>query len=329
MKILYVDLQYDYGMKHRGPNEIGDRGFRQVFQKLGHAVEVFYYDDYLQRLPELQVLLLEKAKLVAPDLIYFNLFGDQFDLSTLDQLKKEYKTINWFGDDQWRFDKFTSKYAPHFTYCVTTDPFALKKYHNLGLFNVVLSQWASMDYELDEISTSAYKYDVSFIGGSHSVRRWFISELEKRNIRVAAFGHGWPNGVLSLKEMGQLFAQSKINLNLSNSVNCDLRYLMHNFKNMIVALKSDKSASQIKARNFEIPYFGGFQLTEYVPFLESYLSIGQEVACFRDIDEAALLIKYYLQNDLEREKIKSAGVLKARQCHTYFQRHKNIFEQIK
>jgi len=327
MKILFVDLQYEYGMKHRGPNEIGEKGFHQVFKKLGHEVECFYYDEYLQNISSLQSALLEKARSNSPDLIYFILFGDQFELSTLDELRKYHKTINWFGDDQWRFESFTKKYAPHFTYSITTDPFAITKYYEAGIPNVFLSQWAALSYEIPTFG--AYKYDVSFVGGSHSVRRWFIKELEKRGIQVTAFGYGWPNGPVTLTQMAELFHTSKINLNLSNSINYDIRYLTNNIKNPVVAFKSPKIASQIKARNFEIPYFGGFQMTDYVPFLETYFDIGKEIVCYRDVDEATLLIDYYLKNDQKREEIKNAGMARARDEHSYFHRHQKIFEQIK
>ncbi|MEZ4814795.1 MAG: hypothetical protein R3A80_06255 [Bdellovibrionota bacterium] len=40
MKILYVDLEYDHGMKHRGPNVIG-QGFKKSFVDLGHEVDTF------------------------------------------------------------------------------------------------------------------------------------------------------------------------------------------------------------------------------------------------------------------------------------------------
>jgi spore maturation protein CgeB len=329
MKILYVDLQYEYGMKNRGPNEIGEKGFHQVFRRLGHQVECFYYDAYLQRTTELQKAVLDRAKEVSPDLIYFILFGEQFEISTLDLLSQNYKTMNWFGDDQWRFNSFTSKYAPHFTYSVTTDPFAIGKYHAVGVKNVFLSQWASINYDLESSGTNDYKYDVSFVGGCHSVRRWFIKELGKKGIRVAPFGFGWPAGPISLSEMAKVFETSKINLNLSNSTTYDIRYLTDNFKNVAVALKSDKVASQVKARNFEIPYFGGFQMADYVPFLENYLSIGKEVVCYRDVDEAALLIDYYLKNENERENIKKAGVLRARAEHSYFHRHQAVLGQLK
>ena len=66
-------------------------------------------------------------------------------------------------------------------------------------------------------------------------------------------------------------------------------------------------ASQIKARNFEIPYFGGFKLADYVPTLENYFDIGKDVVCYNDVDEAELLIRYYLENEEEREIIKNSA----------------------
>ena len=136
MKILYVDLQWDYGKKERGSNQIGEIGFHQVFTNLGHNVSCFYYDDYLVNPVNLQWDLLKAAADYQPDLIFFCLYTDQFKFETLDQLKSKYKTMNWFGDDQWRFDGFTAKYAPHFTYCITTDLFSAKKYKDIGVKNV-------------------------------------------------------------------------------------------------------------------------------------------------------------------------------------------------
>lgn len=328
MKILYVDLQHDYGDIKRGFNQIGEIGFHQVFKKLGHDVTCFYYDEYLKKTKELQGLLLAKADEVKPDLIFFCLYTNQFQFETLDILKSKYKTMNWFGDDQWRFDGFTSKYAPYFTYNVTTDLFSLTKYSKLGCKKVLLSQWAALNIEDVIPEHTDYAYDVSFVGGFNSARKWFIDELENQGIRVDAFGNGWPNGALSLSKMTELFQKSRINLNLSNSVTLDLRYLTHHYKNPIIAWKSKKSSSQIKARNFEIPYSGGFQLTDYVPTIEKYFELSKEIACYSNVDEAALLIKYYLENTAEREQIKAASVLRARNQHTYLNRFQEIFAQL-
>lgn len=326
MKILYVDMQYDYGKKSRGPNQIGQIGFLQVFKTLGHDVTEFYYDEYLGNTGPLQNELLKKADQVKPDLIFFCLYTDQFKPETLNALKSKYRTMNWFGDDQWRFDSFTSKYAPCFSVCVTTDPFAVVKYKKLGV-PVILSQWAALNDPIVTVSPG-YEFDVSFVGGGAAVRKWFIYEFEKAGIKVAAYGNSWPNGPVSLTRMQEIFAKSKINLNLSNSITYDLRFLKHNFKNILHAIRSSKNASQMKARNFEIPYFGGFQLTDYLPTMENYFEIGKEIVCYSSVEEAIQLTRYYLENDSLREQIKEAAVKRAREEHTYLHRFQEIFKSL-
>lgn len=327
MKILYVDLQYDYGKKERGLNIIGLDGFKKSFEDLGHSVVMFHYDEYLDNIIPMQKKLKDFADKVNPDLVFFLLFQDQFTIETLDYLKSKYTTINWFGDDHWRFNDFTSRYANHFTYCVTTDKFAIEKYKALGQHNIIYSQWAAIHSHLIP-EFKAYKYDITFVGGFHPYRKWFIDTLQKRGLHVKVFGNGWPNGPLSAEEMNQIFASSKINLNLSNSNSYDLRYLLSHWKAIPLLIKSKKSASQIKARNFEIPYFGGFQLTDYVPSLEDYLDVGKEIICYKDIDEAELLIRYYLKHDDEREAIKNCSHKKALNEHGYIHRLSYILEKL-
>lgn len=321
-------MQYEYGNAKRGINQIGQIGFYQVFKTLGHEVTTFYYDDYLVKTEKLQTALITKAEEISPDLIFFCLYTDQFKFETLDYLKSKYRTMNWFGDDQWRFESFTLKYAPYFTYSITTDPFSLKKYKDIKCEKVFLSQWAALNIPISNQQKLPYKFDVSFVGGSNSVRRWFVAELEKQGVKVQKFGYGWPNGVLNLDQMVELFQVSRINLNLSNSNNLDIRYLTHNLKNLLIAFRSPKAASQIKARNFEIPYYGGFQLTDYVPTIENYFELGKELVCYSNVDEAVQLIKFYLENNELREKIKDLSIKKARDKHTYLNRFQEIFSSL-
>lgn len=328
MKILFVDLKYDYGNPKRGMNLIGEIGYHQVFKSLGHDVVPFYYDEYLGQAhlkAKLQTDLLAFAEEQKPDLIYFILFQDQFEFSTLKKLKEKYTTMNWFGDDQWRFEIFTKKYAPYFTLNITTDYFALPKYKALGL-PVVYSQWAAFNYPVEYSNLVDYKYDVSFIGANNSVRTWMIAEFKKAGINVNCFGFNWPQGSVSLDQMVEIFKTSKVNLNLSNSMTYDLRYLTHSWKNPLIALRSPKTASQMKARNFEIPYYGGFQLTDYVPTLEHYFHIGEEAICYSTLKEAIDLTKFYLQNDDLREAVRKKSHLRAVNEHTYRHRHEKILK---
>ena len=354
MKILFVDLEFDYGDKRRGANHIGQAGFQQSFLKLGFDLEVFYYDRYLKNIDQLQVDLIQKAKEVNPDWIFFILFTDQFDLKTLDYLKSQYPTIAWFGDDTWRFDIYSKYLATYFTWCITTDNFSIPKYHEIGQKNVILSQWAAIDSHAIPQKQSKYQHEVSFVGGTSPYRQWFFSFLRKQGIDVDAFGIGWPNGQVTSTEMNSIFMNSKINLNISNSESYDLRYYFHfpiqtrnlmsrslkenikplvakgrEIKKVLTKGKGLKNFGAIKARNFEIPYFGGFQLSYYFPGIEEFFSIGEELACYGSIDEAALLIRYYLDNEDEREKIAERSHQRAVKEHGYFHRMKSIMEHIK
>lgn len=328
MKIIYVDMKYDYGDPKRGLSPIGNKGFYEVFKSLGHEVQSFYFDEYLNDLDSLQKNLIEFVDAQKPDMIYFMLYTDQFYPETLLKLKSKYITVSWFGDDHFRFDNFTYKYAPLFSYCVTTDHFSISKYKKIGVENIILSQWAALNVPIDDESDLPYQYEISFVGGFHPVRKWIIDEFRKAGLRVEAFGFKWPHGSVSLEKMIQIFKTSKINLNLTNSVNLDLRFLFNGPTNLLRSFISAKNVSQIKARSFEIPYYGGFQLTGYVPMLEDYYSIGKEVACYSEVSEAISLAKYYLENDELRENIKKAGVQKARQNHTYKHRHQEVFKKI-
>jgi spore maturation protein CgeB len=93
-------------------------------------------------------------------------------------------------------------------------------------------------------------------------------------------------------------------------------------------LRSPKNTSQIKARNFEIPFFNGFQLTDYAPSIENYFDLGKEVVCYKDVDEVIMLVKYYLENEIERESIKNAGHERAFKEHGYINRLKDIIGRI-
>jgi spore maturation protein CgeB len=320
-------MLYDYGKPERGLNNIGQLGFKKSIEDLGHEVIPFYYDEFLKKTDELQTEILKKADEVKPDLIFFILFQDQFYIETLKKLKDKYTTFNWFGDDSWRFDNFTSRYANHFTFCSTSDKFSIPKYHKIGQKNVMMGQWAVIKTPSPEnVEEIDYEFDVSFIGGFNYARGWFLKMLESRGIKVQAFGNGWPNGAVSLERMNEIFLKSKINLNLSNSKCFDIRYVLSHPMRLAHTLKTKKNATQMKARHFEINYNGGFQLADFAAGLDDYLDIGKEVVCYKDVDEASTLIKYYLNNDEEREKIKLKGFERSVREHTYQARLKAILD---
>lgn len=330
MKVVPVFLRYDYGIKSRG-DSVEYVGFYSALKQITDEVYPFWYDEYLTKGDELQKRVTKFIDDVRPDIVFFILMRDEFSFYTFDYLKSKYITINWFCDDQWRFKNFTKYYAPHFTHSVTTDKFALSKYKEMGYENVILSQWAPFGCSKNvDFESIKYKYDVSFVGGISGHRHWIVKELLKRGVKVECFGAGWENGRVSFEEMAEIFKTSKINLNISDSVYYDIRYIFSSVRSLREFVKSKKRIEVlITSRNFEIPAFGGFELTNYVPFLEDYFEIGREVAAYSSMENLVLQINYYLRNGEERRKIMVKGHEKAiNDEFTYLNRLKGIFEKM-
>jgi spore maturation protein CgeB len=329
MKIVPILLRYDYGVKTRG-DSLEYKGFYPALKKITDEIYPFWYDKYLPENKEkLQGDVIEFIDHIKPDIVFFILMRDEFSFETFDYLNNKYITINWFCDDHWRFDIFTKYYAPHFTYAITTDKFSLDKYKKIGYKNVILSQWASFglteNIDFDKVK---YKYDISFVGGVSGYRKWIIDQLKKKGIKVECFGYGWENGRVTFEEMTNIFKTSKINLNISNSINYDIRYVFSSLRSIKGLLKSKKRIEQVKARNFEIPAFGGFQLTNYVSSLEDYFKIGEEVATYTTLEDLILQIKYYLRDESSRKRIMINGYNRAINNHTYLHRLRKIIEKL-
>jgi spore maturation protein CgeB len=272
---------------------------------------------------------------------------------TLKELSRKYTTVNWFCDDQWRFETFTRLVSPVLGWSITTDKYSLKKYEDLKIERVILSQWATGCYMEDvDFSSLKYRFDVSFVGGKNSTREWIIEQLANRKIKVACFGSGWPEGRVTVQEMKEIFLLSRINLNLSNSVQGDRAYsvfarrklirsvfdiggkswieYLKDIRNSLNALLAHqpKRMEQVKARSFEIPGCGGFQLSQFALEIEDYFIPGKEIALFATIDDLERQITYYLGHENERKQIAEAGHRRAKE-YTYENRFKKIFEQMK
>ena len=327
-KVLTVLMQWEYCDPKKGFGGEKTAFFDTIAGLVGTA-EGFWYDEYISDLPLLRARLLESAEKFRPDLIFCNPYTDQLDPETLEKLRALGTTCAWFGDDTWRFESFSSKLSPHFSKVLTTDPFSVEKYRKLGI-TPILTQWAGKPAGTLKGPLSPgekYAFDVSFVGGYNQVRAWFVKMLGRRGIRVDCFGPGWPNGKVTFEEMERIFRESRINLNLSNSLNRDVRFVFGSPLNFARYLRSPKFAEQIKARNFEIPLFGGFQLTNYVPALEKYLAIGKEVAVYATPEDCAQQIEYYLRNDQERRSVAAEGCRRAAAEHTYDNRFTQIFRE--
>lgn len=117
--------------------------------------------------------------------------------------------------------------------------------------------------------------------------------------------------ILSDIEMIQMYSRSKINLGFSSCGNTHA---------------SDDRILQIRLRDFEVPMSGGFYMVEYMEELEEFFLIDREIVCYRNAEELADKIKFYLANDRVREQIRVAGYQRCIKDHTWHKRFQSAFK---
>ncbi|OQA89894.1 MAG: Spore protein YkvP [Elusimicrobia bacterium ADurb.Bin231] len=329
-KIIFVSMLYDYGIKDRGYSYDYYNMFNTLKKMFGESVLFFDYMTLFRQKGKqaMNAGLLDLVHAEKPDLVIFSLYQDEFIPEILTRIKEISKTLCYFWDDQWRIN-FSRKWAPYFSFITTPDYNGLKRWRDFGIQNVIYSPFGCNHYLWKKKDISK-KYDVSFVGMYHPYREWLIKMLKKFGFDVYVVGAGWGKDKYTpYQEIIDIFNQSKINLNLSNSISYDVRYIFSSFssaKNTLQLFKTGdkKNREQIKGRHFEIPGCGGFQISFYIEGLEHCYEIGKEIAIFEDADDLLEKVAYYLSHENEREEIASAGYLRTLEEHTYEKRIKHM-----
>jgi len=323
VKILYVAAKYDYGDPLRGFS-FEHQNFYDTLLHTGQ--EIIYFDfltEYQQRgKGAMNDRLLDIARVEKPELLFSVLTQEQLDIDVIRYISRhtDTTTFNWFCDDHWRFENFSSRWAPAFNWVSTTAASALPKYHRIGYANVVKTQWACNHFSYRHLDVES-QYDATFVGQPHGSRKNVIAALRNAGVTVGAWGHGWEAGRLEQEEMIKVFNQSRINLNLSNaSTRTDWKRWSPWHRSQTV--------QQIKGRNFEIPGCGGFLLTGTAENLNEYYMPDREVITFEDTDDLVRKARFYLVHETERQQIAEAGYRRTLAEHTYERRFHHIFQTI-
>ena len=328
MKIIFVAPKYNYGDPQKGYS-FEYHNFWPVLKKRGIY---FSIDQELRKYgrKKLNCHLLSLVNREKPDLVFFVLFTDEIKKKTIKKISQQTKTLNWFCDDNWRYNNFSRFYASDFTRVATTYSSALKQFKN-----GIKTQWAAN--ELVYKPQPGPEYGVTFVGQAHSNRKKLINYLEKKGINVERWGEGWPNGRIKQDKMIEIFSNSKINLNFAQSSFSNYKFLAKKlfFKRLDKTSHWQKRfdlnwpGKQIKARNFEIPACAGFLLSEQVEGLEDYYQPDREAAFFLNKKDLVKKIKYYLVADKRRKTIAQAGYERTIKDHTYKHRFNEIFRAMR
>jgi spore maturation protein CgeB len=119
---------------------------------------------------------------------------------------------------------------------------------------------------------------------------------------------------ISDDEMISIFNASKLNLGF-----------LEVFENH----KAEKSVKQhLHLREFEVPMCGALYMTNYSEELAEFYEPDKEVITFSNEHELLDKAGYYLKNEEEADKIRSAALKRSLSCHTYQKRFNDLFNKL-
>lgn len=176
-----------------------------------------------------------------------------------------------------------TQWAPYFDYVFIAQKEYIPDFQKAGCQNVY---WLPLgcDPEIHSQKTKTKEYDVGFVGTLVDRRR-----IELTNKLYTEFNLHYEK--VFLDDMANLFSKSKIVFN--NAIKKDL--------NM---------------RVFEVMSTGSFLLTDKAVGLEEMFVDGEDLGIYEDYNILEK-VKYYLENEEERERIAKRGQQLVLKAHTY------------
>tara|TARA_R100000008_G_C3582901_1_gene169861 strand:- start:77 stop:982 length:906 start_codon:yes stop_codon:yes gene_type:complete len=283
-----------------------DIGFWNTYYsllQLGHQVHFF------DTTTEPEKSLSDVVDSFKPELIYCCMTGDPSltPYEPWEDIEKETqkgrcKTFNWFCDDTWRFDNFSSKVCNLFHVCSTVEVDYIQRFKEIGYNNIIHSMWhTNLDF-YPKVTTK--DIDISFCGIPNPERQSLTNALTREGLSVE-YKYG-----VSHEDMCELFSRSKISLNFS--------------KNMTLT----PPRRQIKARLFEVPAGKAVLCTEKTPNLEEYYDIDKEVIVYEGATELFEKCSFLLKNENILNKIAENGHERFLKEHESKQRLPKILDNI-
>lgn len=254
-----------------------------------------------------------------PDILVAQTWGSFIDPDAMGAIRSRYGTIviNIAMDDRHQYwgEKTDGRWGgtysliPHIDLALTAAPECVEWYQKEGCPALFFPE--ASDPEIYHPMPELPKvHDVSFVGGRYGIREKIVSGLRKAGIRVSAYGQGWEGGRLAVESAPRLFAQSKIVLGVGTIGHC-------------------KDFYALKMRDFDGPMSGSLYLTHDNPDLQMVYDVGREIAVYRDSDECVERVRYYLEQDKEREAVARRGRERALREHTWERRFTDLLAQLR
>lgn len=311
--ILVLKRNWGLGMiweaEHLGPVSVFDweeHGFRENNAGLP------------QQLPELQRLILkfvEEAHRHRPlDWLLVPCAGNLILRDTIRTIREHWgiPAVNQWLDCKQSFEKGAGPHgqdtgmkdiAPEFDLVWTSARSMCEPYLAVGACPIFLGEGFSP--RLTPRVQCSKLHDVGFMGVCYGLRPDYIGALRQAGLNVAARGLGWGTCEVPLDQMGHFYNECKVNLGIGG-----VGYSLE--------------LTTLKGRDFEVPGAGGAYLTTFNPDLTPYFHIGEEIVCYRNVEEMVWLTRELVRDDAWREGLAARGYARAMREHRWLHRFQRV-----
>ena len=291
----------------------------RVFQKLEHQLQKHLTYFQKSRLPlsfktlifslpgikKMNTMLLQKVINNTYDLV-FMAKAEKVNYTNIDKLNNYSKTWYFFMDSIANARKIRAEeYAARSTSASASRRNVVDFFTHAGAEAVFLTEGTDKEYCYPNENTKKI-YDVVFVGTLRENRKAVVAYLKQNGIPVKTFGERAENPAVFGSELGNIYRQTKINLNLN----------------------SDPASTGFSSRVLQVMGTGSMLLSQYSSDLETLFKNKKELVCFSTLEECKELIEYYLEHDTEREQIAKRGYEKVSKQYMWEHIIKTIIDKV-
>jgi len=301
--------------------------FVQSLREMGHIVH--HFDQVHQSFDRIAMndFFLSIVKNGGYDLVLVNMIEDEFIPEVLDEVKKYTILVAWNSDDDIRWESYSAKWYPNFSYMITTYRHIFNSYKK-DYPNLLLSQWACTGrYEGIGV---AKDIDFSFIGQMYKERAVQIKQIQ-RSLPIQVYGKGT---ITSFRGRLKKWLAARLGILCPQEGNvlpdeAAVKAIWNRSKVSYTPLDAwVKGHLQIKARVFDMGLSGTVMLCNKNPDLYEFYEPGKEYVEFGEIDDCISKAKYLLSHENERRKIAEAYYRRTKAEHMWHHRFEKIFATI-
>ncbi|HVO67120.1 MAG TPA: glycosyltransferase [Syntrophales bacterium] len=298
--------------------------------RLFHGTKIFLNPLLRSNLKKENQKYISIAKAFKPSFL-FVVKGDTIFPETIRYLKKElgiacisyqwddpfYSFPGATGGHDYRTYNFKNG-MNHYDHIFVYDKHYVEEIRGMGMDHVSYLPLAADDELFKKADVTSeeqarYGYDVCFVGMPFKNRIDILNSLNGFNVGV--FGDFWERHV---DEINGNYYKGKASGETVRKIYCASKIVLN--------INHPQSKYGVNTRTFEIPSCEAFGIFDYINGIEDLFKIGEEIVCYRDIEELKALIHHYLANQQERSSIAEKGFRRVMQEHTWVHRVKRVID---